>query len=40
MVLLQEKWSITGDCLGSGNTKNIGSIKDIDSEVPYRNLNE
>lgn len=72
--LLQEKWKIAGDKPGSGNTKNIGSVKNIkslikgggmfnsygkkifddywmnyltkdmartiDSEVPYRNIDE
>jgi hypothetical protein len=72
--LLQEKWRIAGERPGSGNTKNIGSVRDIqalvegsgpfaphgqevfddywmnyltedmaraiDSEVPYRNLEE
>jgi len=72
--LLQEKWRIANDRPGSGNTKNIGSVKDvqaliegkgpfspygqevfddywrhyltndmarvIDSDVPYRNLEE
>jgi hypothetical protein len=28
--LLQEKWQIASDRPGSGNTKNIGSVKDID----------
>jgi hypothetical protein len=73
-ILLQEKWRIAADRPGSGNTKNIGSVRDsaalvagagpftahgvqvfddfwmnyltddmaraIDSEVPYRNLEE
>lgn len=72
--LLQEKWRIAGEQPGSGNTKNIGSVRDIqalikgngpfaayskevfddywmnyltedmaraiDSDVPYRNLEE
>lgn len=29
-VLLQEKWKIASDKTGSGNTKNIGSVKSID----------
>lgn len=29
--LLHEKWKIASDTTGSGNTKNIGSIKDIES---------
>ncbi|MFH1548971.1 MAG: type II restriction endonuclease [Planctomycetota bacterium] len=74
VFLLQEKWRIASDHPGSGNTKNIGSVKDIealiqgggafapygqgvfddywmnyltadmaekiDSDVPYRNLEE
>ena len=74
VFLLQEKWCIASDKPGSGNTKNIGSVKGvkaliegkgtfsahskdvfddywkhyltkdmaraIDSEVPYRNLDE
>jgi hypothetical protein len=28
-ILLQEKWKIASDRPGSGNTKNIGSIKNI-----------
>jgi hypothetical protein len=31
--LLQEKWRIAGDHPGSGNTKNIGSVRDIDKLV-------
>ncbi len=31
--LLQEKWRIASDKTGSGNTKNIGSIKQIDDLV-------
>lgn len=72
--MLQEKWRIASEQPGSGNTKNIGSVKDIqslidgkgpfssygqdvfddywmnyltrdmaraiDSEVPYKNLEE
>ena len=74
VFLLQEKWRIASDKPGSGNTKNMGSVRDfqaliegkgtfsacgqevfddywkhyltkdmaraIDSEVPYRNLDE
>jgi len=29
--LLQEKWRIAGDRPGSGNTKNIGSVTDVDA---------
>jgi hypothetical protein len=29
LFLLHEKWRIAGDRPGSGNTKNIGSIRDI-----------
>lgn len=31
--LLQEKWKIASDKPGSGNTKNIGSAKDIDTLI-------
>ncbi len=31
--LLQEKWRIAGDHPGSGNTKNIGSVRDIEKLV-------
>lgn len=31
--LLQEKWRIAGEKPGSGNTKNIGSVKDIHALV-------
>lgn len=31
--LLQEKWTIASDKPGSGNTKNIGSVKDVDALV-------
>jgi hypothetical protein len=31
--LLQEKWRIAGEHPGSGNTKNIGSVRDIQSLV-------
>jgi hypothetical protein len=31
--LLQEKWRIAGERPGSGNTKNIGSVKDVNSLV-------
>lgn len=31
--LLHEKWKIASDLTGSGNTKNIGSIKDIQSLI-------
>ena len=74
MFILHEKWKIAGERPGSGNTKNIGSIRDIqslidgngpfacygekvfddywmnyltedmamaiESEIPYRNINE
>lgn len=30
---MQEKWRIASDKTGSGNTKNIGSIKNIDDLV-------
>jgi Restriction endonuclease EcoRV len=33
---LQEKWRIASDQPGSGNTKNIGSVKDIQSLVNGR----
>ncbi len=33
---IQEKWRIASDCPGSGNTKNIGSIKDIDDLIHGR----
>lgn len=29
IFLLQEKWQIASDKTGSGNTKNIGSIKNV-----------
>ena len=32
-ILLQEKWRIASDKPGSGNTKNIGSIKDIQALI-------
>lgn len=31
--LLQEKWRIASDSPGSGNTKNIGSVKDIEALI-------
>ncbi len=31
--LLQEKWRIAGERPGSGNTKNIGSVRDVESLV-------
>jgi hypothetical protein len=31
--LLQEKWRVAGELPGSGNTKNIGSIRDIEALV-------
>jgi hypothetical protein len=31
--LLQEKWRIAGERPGSGNTKNIGSVRDIQALV-------
>lgn len=31
--LLQEKWKIAGELPGSGNTKNIGSVKDIQTLI-------
>lgn len=34
--LLQEKWEIASDKPGSGNTKNIGSIKSIDALIHGR----
>lgn len=34
--LVQEKWKIASDKPGSGNTKNIGSVKDIDTLVNGR----
>lgn len=33
VFLLQEKWRLASDKTGSGNTKNIGSVKDIDDLV-------
>jgi hypothetical protein len=32
-LLLQEKWRIANDRPGSGNTKNIGSMRDIQALV-------
>ncbi|MDD5055580.1 MAG: type II restriction endonuclease [Candidatus Peribacteraceae bacterium] len=34
--LVQEKWQIASDKPGSGNTKNIGSVKDIDALINGR----
>ncbi len=31
--LLQEKWRVAGDHPGSGNTKNIGSVRDIEKLI-------
>lgn len=36
--LLQEKWRIASDRTGSGNTKNIGSVKDIQTLVEGNGL--
>jgi len=42
--LLQEKWRIASDQPGSGNTKNIGSVRDINSLIngkgPFSELGE
>jgi hypothetical protein len=36
--LLQEKWRIASDRLGSGNTKNIGSVRDVHSLVEGKGM--
>lgn len=33
LIILQEKWQIASDRPGSGNTKNIGSIRNIDGLI-------
>jgi hypothetical protein len=42
--LLQEKWRIASDQPGSGNTKNIGSVKNVDALIkgkgPFLSLGE